>query len=148
MLYGVVRRGARRIILRDYCPYSCNEPGREYLVDFAVAMNATFDTFGAAHEVAISQQQARELLRETELHLLIETDARRRSELEGARGLFSKRIEGNAAEGWFVVPPGTPVRNIRVLGSVPQSATEGGSAGATIQTLRIRLLRFFRRRAK
>jgi hypothetical protein len=112
--------------------------GREYLVDFAAAMNATFDTFGAAHEVVISQQQAHELLEETKLHLLIETDARRCSELESARELFRKLIAGNATQGWVTVPPGTPVRNIRVLGSVP----------ATAHTFRNRLMGFFRRRGK
>lgn len=112
--------------------------GREYLGDFAAAMNATFDTFGAAHEVVIPQQQAHELLQEAELHLLIETDVRRRSELESARELFRKLIEGNATQGWATVPPGTPVRNIRVL----------GSALATRHTFRSRLMGLFRRRGK
>jgi hypothetical protein len=122
--------------------------GREYLIDFAVAMNATFDTFGAAHEIALSPRSAHELLQDTELHLLVETDARRRSELQGARKLFRKMIEGKATDGWVTVPPGTPVKNIRVLGRVPQSSLECDSGGARIRALRDRLSRFFRRGVK
>lgn len=119
--------------------------GREYLIDFAVAMNATFDTFGAAHEIALSPRSAHELLEDTELHLLVETDARRRSELQGARELFRKVIEGKATDGWVTVAPGTPVKNIRVLGRAPQPALVCDSARARIRALRDRLVRFFRR---
>jgi hypothetical protein len=117
--------------------------GREYLADFAVAMNATFDTFGAAHEVTIPREQARELLLETGLRLLAETDARRRSELESARELLRKLIEGNATRGWVIVPPGTPVRNVRVLRSASRSV-KGRSAGSTIHDLRSWVKNVFR----
>jgi hypothetical protein len=115
--------------------------GREYLQDFATAMNATFDTFGAAHEVTSSEQQAHGLLEETERQLLAVTDARRRSEMESAKQLFHKLIRGNATEGWFMLRPGTPVRNIRVV----RPATKDDRAIPRASSLRDRLRRFFHR---
>jgi hypothetical protein len=97
---------------------------REYLSDFAAAMNATFDTFGAAHQIAISQQQAHGFLERTELQLLVETDPGRRSELESAKELFRNLIEGSATKGWATLPPGTPVKNIRVVRSVPPKESD------------------------
>ncbi|WP_321473567.1 hypothetical protein [uncultured Paludibaculum sp.] len=119
--------------------------GREYLFDFAAAMNATFDTFGAAHEVAISSEKAHDFLREADAHLLVETDPRRRSELDGAKELFQKMIDGNAANGWVKIPPGTPVRNIRIVDSVPQSAKAERSLREALRTLPGRLRRLFLR---
>jgi hypothetical protein len=78
--------------------------GREYLADFAAAANASFDTFGAAHQVAVSPEQAHELLGETDLQLLVVTDARHRGQLESSRDLFRKLIEGNATKGWVTIP--------------------------------------------
>jgi hypothetical protein len=122
--------------------------GRGYLADFAAAMNTTFDTFGAAHQVVVSPQQAHELLEETELQLSVITDARRRIELESAKELFRKLIEGSATKGWAMVPPGTPVRNIRVVHSVPQSTMEGNPALAKPKTPQSWLLRLLRRQRK
>jgi hypothetical protein len=122
--------------------------GREYLADFAAAMNATFDTYGAAHQVSVSPKQAHGLLEETELQLLVVTDARRRTELESSRDLFRKLIEGAATKGWFTVPPGTPVRNIRVVRSVPRSATESDQVMPKKKSLQSWLSRLLHRAGK
>ncbi|MGJ5816342.1 hypothetical protein [Paludibaculum fermentans] len=122
--------------------------GREYLFDFAAAMNATFDTFGAAHEVVISAEEAHDLLLGAEAYLRVETDPRRRTELESAQELFRKLIDGNAAEGWVQIPPGTPVRNVRVVASAPRSGQAGGPAKDALRSLSNRLKRLFLRQVR
>jgi hypothetical protein len=120
--------------------------GREYLADFAAAANASFDTFGAAHQVAVSPEKAHELLEETDLQLLVVTDAGHRAQLESSRDLFRKLIEGNATKGWVTVPPGTPVKNIRVVRSTPEATKEDKPVIAKTKKPRSWLLRLLHRR--
>jgi hypothetical protein len=91
-----------------------NKGGREHLRDFAEAMNAIFDTFGASHAIEISVQDAELFLVETDKMLASETDNKQRANLESAKELFQKIIKGEAAKGWVYLPPGTPVKNIKV----------------------------------
>lgn len=91
--------------------------GPAVLPDFASAMSATFDTFGSAHTMALSPDEAGRYREESARLLSRETDDRRRTQLQMAAELFEKIQAGNATDGWAVVPPGTPVRNIRVVGA-------------------------------
>lgn len=89
--------------------------GREYLKKFAVAMNATFDTFGASHAISISSQEAKQFLGDVDHLLIAEPDKETRALLEAAKVLFEKIGNGDAAKGWAVVQPGAPVKNVKIL---------------------------------
>lgn len=89
--------------------------GPAALADFASAMSATLDTFGSAHTMALTPDEARRFREESMRLLAREPDERRRTQVQMAVELFEKLQAGTATEGWAVVPPGTPVTNIRVV---------------------------------
>jgi len=87
----------------------------EVLPLFARSMNASFDTFGASHEIEIPEPIIESHL--TELRRLVssETNAEVQTQLTSALELFEKLARGTANEGWTKVGPGTPVTNIRIV---------------------------------
>lgn len=91
--------------------------GPAALPDFAAAMSATFDTFGSAHTMALTPDEARRFREESAQLLAREPDERRRTQLQMAVELFEKLQAGTATEGWAVVPPGTPVLHPSVRSS-------------------------------
>jgi len=92
--------------------------GLDYLPDFLEGFSASFDTFGACHGMHLDPLIIASLLRSLEQSLSETTEERRKTQLESGKDLLEKLKVGNAANGWAVVKPGTPVSNIRVLGRV------------------------------
>jgi hypothetical protein len=93
--------------------------GPQVVSDFAVVINRTFDTFGAAHSIRLTLVEARTFEREAERLLQTESDERARACLESVKVLFAKITNGTAREGWATIPSGTPVRNIKVVHPSP-----------------------------
>lgn len=77
--------------------------GREAIRDFAAAANFTFDTFGAAHEVRLTRDEADEYLDAARELLNSETDEQARAALKSTVELLEKLRDGNAADGWVAV---------------------------------------------
>jgi hypothetical protein len=92
--------------------------GPDHLSDFLDGFSASFDTFGACHGMNLDPLIIASLLRSLEQSLSETTEERLRTQLESGKELLEKLKAGNAANGWAVVKPGTPVSNIRVLGRV------------------------------
>lgn len=92
------------------------ERGQEAaVVSFSTGFTRSFDTFGACHEIQLSDHlrsrltlYAKELLSQT-------ADDSRRKQLEAVIELFAKLESKTATHGWAKVSPGTPVSDIRVV---------------------------------
>jgi hypothetical protein len=85
------------------------------LGSFAKGFNASFDTFGACHEIQIPVDLLPPLvtsLREMHAHV---TDERQKVELESTLELFQKLERPTAADGWVKIAPQTEVSNIRIV---------------------------------
>lgn len=93
--------------------------GTGYLMDFLQSFAASFDTFGACHQMRLDPVTTASLLREVERRLGETTDEQQRSLLESGRDLFEKVKAGKGSEGWVMLPAGTPIENVRVV-SGPQ----------------------------
>jgi len=89
--------------------------GEAVIETFASGLNASFDTFGACHEMTLSPELAARLAVVAQEKAAIATDDRMRKCLENAVELFAKLQKGTAQQGWAVVASGTPVRNVRVV---------------------------------
>jgi hypothetical protein len=87
----------------------------EVLPLFARSMNASFDTFGASHEIDLPEPILEAHLVELRRLVSSETNAEIQTQLASALELFEKLAKGTANEGWAKVSPGTPVTNIRIV---------------------------------
>jgi hypothetical protein len=90
--------------------------GVDYLPNFLDGFNASFDTFGACHQIDLDPIVASALLRHALQQLNDAPDEPTRTKLESGKQLFEKLQAGNATQGWATLKPGTPVSNIRVVG--------------------------------
>lgn len=93
-----------------------NRGGTDYLSDFLDGFNASFDTFGACHQMDLDPIVASSLVRQVQQQLNEASDERSKTKLESGKQLFEKLQAGNATQGWAVLKPATPVTNIRVVG--------------------------------
>ncbi len=92
------------------------ERGEEKAIEsFSKGFICSFDTFGACHEIRLSEQLLGRLKQHVKLALDKNIDELQRKELESAAELFEKIGAGVADQGWARVEPGTPVSNIRVI---------------------------------
>jgi hypothetical protein len=85
------------------------------LGSFAKGFVASFDTFGACHELRLPAGLLARLTRHTQQALAEMNDEEQRKPLEAVAELFTKLHEGSATHGWVRVEPGTPVANIRIV---------------------------------
>lgn len=90
--------------------------GVDYLPDFLEGFTASFDTFGACHQMELDPIVRSALIRHVQQQLNETSDERTKTKLESGKELFDKLQAGNAGEGWAVLKPGTPVTNVRVVG--------------------------------
>ena len=90
--------------------------GRESVLDtFAECFSASFDTFGACHELRLAPDVLSELTSALRLRIAAVPPGDHRNRLESSLELFEKLSQGTASQGWATVAPGTPVTNIRVV---------------------------------
>jgi hypothetical protein len=90
--------------------------GVDYLSDFLEGFNASFDTFGACHQMDLDPIVASALIRHSQQQLNNTLHEPTKTKLESGQQLFEKLQGGNAAQGWATLKSGTPVTNIRVVG--------------------------------
>jgi hypothetical protein len=86
--------------------------GVAYLDDFLKGMMASFDTFGACHQMRLREFEIDEFLQAIEERLKQAPEKRSVSLLESGRDLFKKYRDGTATKGWVLLPPNTPVSNV------------------------------------
>jgi hypothetical protein len=90
--------------------------GRESALDtFADCLYASFDIFGACHQLQLPPDVLSELTATLRQRLAGAPTDDRRKRLEGALELFEQIGQGTASQGWAALPPGTPVSNISVV---------------------------------
>ena len=90
--------------------------GADYLPDFLDGFGASFDTFGACHQMDLDPIVTVALMRHIKRQLSEAIDEEAKTKLDSGVQLFEKLQAGNAGEGWAVLKPGTRVTNVRVLG--------------------------------
>ena len=89
--------------------------GSAALDPFAMGFNASFDTYGACHEIQLPSalltlmtSSASEMLERT-------LEEKQRVRMESTLELFNKLGNSTAAAGWMRVAPGTQVSNIQIV---------------------------------
>jgi len=88
--------------------------GEDVLPQFLSGFLQSFDTFGACHQMRLDRVLTRRLVQITQERAATAPPSDRRL-WDAGRELFAKLAAGTAAQGWAVVPPGTPVTNVRVV---------------------------------
>lgn len=89
--------------------------GSAALESFSKGFNASFDTFGACHEIQLPESLLPSLItsvREMREHV---TDERQKARLDSTLELFQKLQQPNAATGWVKIVPGTEVSDIQIV---------------------------------
>ncbi len=89
--------------------------GKQYLNDFLTGFMASFDTFGACHQMSIDKITLNALLIEIQKRLQHESDDSIKKQLEAGQDLIEKLVSGTAHEGWGYITETTPIYNIRVV---------------------------------
>jgi hypothetical protein len=89
--------------------------GESALDSFADGLYASFDTYGACHQMQLPQHVIISLSESLQQRIPQCSDAQRKKWLEGALQLFDKLQRGVATQGWATLPPGTPASNVRVV---------------------------------
>jgi hypothetical protein len=89
--------------------------GKQYLNDFLTGFIASFDTFGACHQMSLNKLTLNTLLLEIKERLQQKTDEGKKKQLEAGLDLFTKLASGTAHEGWATITENTPITNIRVV---------------------------------
>ena len=82
--------------------------------DFASGFDASFDTFGACHQMVIDPVALRNLSQHVNAELELESSEERRKQLGMVQELFAKLSEGTAGEGWGILQPG--ITEVRIVG--------------------------------
>ncbi|WP_073212200.1 hypothetical protein [Massilia sp. CF038] len=89
--------------------------GSDALESFAKGFNASFDTFGACHDIQLPVDLLPQLMTSVrEMHACV-TDERQKVELESTLQLFQKLEGPTATDGWVKIAPKTEVSKIRVV---------------------------------
>jgi len=88
--------------------------GEDLLPQFLSGFLESFDTFGACHQMKLDPVLTRRLIQAVEERAAAASSADRRL-WDAGQELFSKLAGGTASQGWAVLPPGTPVTNVRAV---------------------------------
>jgi len=90
--------------------------GREAVLDtFAEGLNSSFDTYVACHQLELQPDILAKLTAALHQRIAEAPTADHRRRLENTLKLFEQLVRGTASQGWFTLPPGTPVTNIRIV---------------------------------
>jgi len=90
--------------------------GGDAVIDtFAEGLYASFDTFGACHQMRLPQHLLITLSETLQQRIRQCSDVQRKKWLEGSLELIDKLQRGIATQGWVNVPSGTPVSKVRVV---------------------------------
>lgn len=89
--------------------------GCAVLQSFAKGFNASFDTFGACHEIQLPADLLPLLISSVREMNEIATDERQKAMWESTLELFLKISGQKATDGWVKVAPGTAVSDIRIV---------------------------------
>gem|GEM_PF-1515560 len=87
----------------------------ETLPVFANSMNASFDTFGACHQMELDGATIQRHLLELERLVTCEDNPETVIQLKAAQELLHNLAGGTASQGWVRVEPGTPATNVKVV---------------------------------
>lgn len=90
--------------------------GANALETFAIGFCASFDTFGACHQLQLPPDVLAELTSALQKRIDSAPGDDHRKQLEAALELFEKLAQGTSSQGWAIVTPGTPITKIRVIG--------------------------------
>lgn len=88
--------------------------GEDVLPQFLSGFLQSFDTFGACHQMKLDPVLTQRLIQITEERAATASSTDRRL-WDAGRELFANLAAGTASQGWAVLPPGTPVTNVRVV---------------------------------
>ena len=89
--------------------------GADELLTFARGLMSSFDTFGACHQMRLPPETLPVLLQRAEVLLAQTGDKTEAALLESALDLLAELRAGTATDRWVVLPPGTPVSNMRIV---------------------------------
>jgi hypothetical protein len=90
--------------------------GREAALDtFTECFLASFDTFGACHQMELPPELLSELTSALRQRIAAAANDNHCKRLESVLELFEKLAQGTAAKGWATLAPGTSVTNVRVV---------------------------------
>jgi hypothetical protein len=89
--------------------------GEASLESFSRGFSASFDTFGACHEIQLPPTLLASLASSARDMLSHAVDEKQRTRLEGVLELFEKIGNSTATAGWATIAPGAPVSNIRIV---------------------------------
>jgi hypothetical protein len=89
--------------------------GSAALESFANGFNASFDTFGACHEIQLAADLLPPLITSVREMQELATDERQKVRLESTLELFQKLEGAKATAGWVKVAPGAEVSDIRIV---------------------------------
>ncbi len=87
----------------------------EVLPVFAKSMNASFDTFGACHQMELDDATIQRHLLELKRLVACEDNPETVTQLTAAQELLHNLAGGTACQGWVRVEPGTPATNVKVI---------------------------------
>lgn len=88
--------------------------GEGALDAFATGHMASFDTFGACHQIRVAPETLSRMARAVQARLAAAHGERQRIGLESALELFGKLQGGDASKGWVTLEPGAEVSDITV----------------------------------
>jgi hypothetical protein len=89
--------------------------GSAALKSFANGFNASFDTFGACHEIQLPMGLLSSLITSVREMREVATDERQKVRLESTLELFQKLEGAKATTGWVKVASGTEVSDIQIV---------------------------------
>lgn len=90
--------------------------GQEAAIDcFSRGYVRSFDTYGACHQIQLSQPLLSTLSVAASEQFARATEENQKNRLEAVVELLTQIEKNTAAQGWAQVGPGTPVSNIRVV---------------------------------
>jgi hypothetical protein len=90
--------------------------GQEATIDcFSRGYVRSFDTYGACHQIQLSQPLLSKLSVAANEQLAHAADEDQKKRLEAVVELLAQSEKNTATQGWAQVRPGTPISNIRVV---------------------------------
>jgi hypothetical protein len=89
--------------------------GEDALTSFAMGHMASFDAYGASHQIRLAPELLSRLARAAQARIAVTDDQRQRTGLESALELFGKLQAGNADKGWVTLGPGAEAADIAVV---------------------------------
>jgi hypothetical protein len=95
-----------------------NRTGTTYLTEFLTGFFASFNTFGACHQMNLGQATTSTLLKEIRRRLQSEPSASERVVLEAGEALLMKLQSGTAKEGWYSADGPLKVEAVWTIGPI------------------------------